>query len=43
MVGGVRSIPYTIIYDKNGHYYTHYTGAVPEEMMEADIKKAIER
>jgi thiol-disulfide isomerase/thioredoxin len=41
-VGGVRSIPTMIMYDKNGNYYNHYIGAVPEEMLELDIKKAME-
>lgn len=42
-VGGVSTIPYSVLYDKNGRYATHYVGAVPEEMMEVDIKKAINR
>jgi len=33
-------LPLTILY-KNGMYYTHYEGAVPIEMIEHDIKKAI--
>ncbi len=40
-LGGVQTIPYTILYDKNGNYATHYQGAVPEEMIEADIKKVL--
>ena len=40
--GGVQSIPLMILYDKKGNYYTHYVGAAPEEMLEADIKKALE-
>ena len=40
-VGGVKSIPFMLIYDKNGKYSQHYTGAVPEEMIEADIKKIL--
>ena len=40
-VGGVKSIPFMLIYDKNGKYSQHYTGAVPEEMIEADIKKVL--
>ncbi|MBE0497000.1 MAG: TlpA family protein disulfide reductase [Campylobacterales bacterium] len=40
-VGGVSTIPYMVLYDKNGHYATHYVGAVPEEMIDADIKKAL--
>lgn len=33
-------LPLTILY-KNGKYYTHYEGAVPIEMIEHDLKKAI--
>ena len=40
-VGGVKSIPFMLIYDRNGKYSQHYTGAVPEEMIEADIKKVL--
>lgn len=32
-----------ILYDPNGKYHTHYMGAVPEEMIELDIKKALEK
>ena len=34
-------LPLTILY-KNGKYYTHYEGAVPIEMIDHDIKKAME-
>ncbi len=34
------SIPLMILFVK-GRYYTHYEGAVPEEMIESDIKQAI--
>ena len=40
-VGGVRSIPFMIMYDESGEYFTHYIGAVPEEMIISDIKRAI--
>lgn len=40
-VGGVQSIPFMLIYDKKGNYFQHYTGAIPEEMIEADIKKVL--
>ncbi|HIP45424.1 MAG TPA: TlpA family protein disulfide reductase [Sulfurospirillum arcachonense] len=40
-VGGVKSIPFMLIYDRNGKYSQHYTGAVLEEMIEADIKKVL--
>lgn len=40
-VGGVKNIPLMFLYDKNGKYSTHYVGAVPEEMLDADIKKVL--
>ena len=40
-VGGVKNIPLMFLYDKNGNYSTHYVGAVPEEMIDADIKKVL--
>lgn len=40
-VGGVKNIPLMFLYDKNGSYSTHYVGAVPEEMIDADIKKVL--
>ncbi|WP_024955186.1 TlpA family protein disulfide reductase [Sulfurospirillum arcachonense] len=40
-VGGVKSIPLILIYDKKGDYFQHYIGAIPEEMIEADIKKVL--
>ncbi len=40
--GDVKAIPFSILYDKNGNYATHYTGAIPEEMMNVDIKKVVE-
>ncbi len=36
------SIPLTVIY-KEGHYYTHYEGAVPVEMLDHDIQEAIKK
>lgn len=41
ILGGVQTIPYMVLYDKNGNFATHYKGAVPEEMIDADIKKAL--
>jgi len=35
-------IPITILF-KDGHYYSHYEGAVPVEMLEHDIKNAINK
>ncbi len=40
-LGGIKSLPTTVMYDKNGDYFTHYVGAVPQEMIEADIQRAL--
>jgi len=40
-VGSVKNIPLMFLYDKNGEYSTHYVGAIPEEMIDADIKKVL--
>ncbi len=40
-LGGIKSLPTTVMYDKNGDYFTHYVGAVPQEMIEADIQRAV--
>jgi len=40
-VGGVKNIPLMFLYDKAGKYSTHYVGAIPEEMIDADIKKVL--
>ena len=40
-LGGIRSLPTLVIYGKDGNYFQHYVGAAPEEMIEADIKKAL--
>jgi len=40
-VGGVKNIPLMFLYDKEGKYSTHYVGAIPEEMIDADIKKVL--
>ncbi len=40
-VGGVKNIPLMFLYDKTGKYSTHYVGAIPEEMIDADIKKVL--
>ena len=39
-VGQRFPIPLMVMY-KNGQYVTHYVGAVPEEMIISDVKKAI--
>lgn len=36
------SLPLTILF-KEGHYYSHYEGAVPVEMLEHDIKNAMNK
>ncbi|MDR0407508.1 MAG: TlpA family protein disulfide reductase [Campylobacteraceae bacterium] len=38
-LGNITNFPYMLIYDKEGAYVTDYTGAVPEEMIEADLKR----
>ena len=40
-LGGIRSLPTMVMYDKNGDYFTHYVGAAPQEMIEADIQRAL--
>jgi thiol-disulfide isomerase/thioredoxin len=40
-LGGIKSLPTMVMYDKNGEYFTHYVGAAPQEMIEADIQKAM--
>ena len=35
-------IPLLIMF-KDGKYFTHYIGAVPEEMIESDIKEALKK
>ena len=35
-------IPLTVLF-KDGHYYSHYEGAVPVEMLEHDIKNAMRK
>lgn len=41
-VGGVKSIPTMLLFDKNGILIRKYVGIVPEEMLEIDIKKGLE-
>ncbi len=43
MVGGVRNIPFMLMYGKNGDYLTHYLGAIPEEMIDSDIQTALKK
>jgi len=42
-LGGIRSLPTIVIYDKNGAYLTHYLGAAPQEMLESAIEKALKK
>lgn len=42
-LGGIRSLPTMVMYDGKGDYFTHYVGAAPQEMIEADIQRAINR
>lgn len=42
-LGGIRSLPTMVMYDTKGDYFTHYVGAAPQEMIEADIQRAINR
>jgi hypothetical protein len=39
--GGVRSIPFMVMYTPKGEYSTHYMGAVPEEMIDTNIQDAL--
>lgn len=39
-VGQQFPIPLMVLY-KNGQYVTHYVGATPEEMIDADIAQAL--
>ncbi len=41
MLGEIQNIPFMILYDKSGNIITRYLGAIPEEMISSDIKKAI--
>ncbi len=43
MVGGVKNIPFMIMYNKKGDYVTHYLGAIPEEMIDSDIESALKK
>lgn len=40
-LGGIKSLPTMIIYDPKGKYFNHYLGAIPEEMIEKDIQRAL--
>lgn len=40
-ISPTRSLPFSVLYDKNGNYITSYLGAIPQEMLEKDIEKAL--
>lgn len=39
-VGGIRGVPNMFLYASDGRLIAHYPGAVPEEMIEDDLRKA---
>ncbi len=39
-VGGIRGIPNMFLFTSDGRLIAHYPGAVPQEMIEDDLKKA---
>jgi len=42
-LGGIRSLPTIVVYDKSGAYFQHYLGAVPEEILDETIQKALKK
>ena len=42
-LGGIKSIPKMFLIEKNGNIFQKYVGLVPNEMMEIDIKKVLEK
>ncbi len=36
-------LPFSVLYNGDGEYILHYTGAVPQEMIEFDIKRTLEQ
>lgn len=42
-LGGIKSIPTMFLVDKQGKIFQKYVGLVPNEMMEIDIKKVLEK
>lgn len=40
---GSRELPVMILYDRKGRYFTHYLGAIPEEMIDFDIRRALKK
>jgi len=39
----LRTLPFKVLYDANGTYVNHYYGAIPEEILDRDIQKAIKK
>lgn len=42
-LGGLKAVPTLFLIDKEGNIFQKYTGLVPNEMMEIDIKKLLEK
>jgi thiol-disulfide isomerase/thioredoxin len=42
-IGGVKSIPTMYLLNKEGNIFQKYVGIVPNEMMEIDIKKVLQK
>ena len=42
-LGGIKSIPTMFLIDKNSNIFQKYVGLVPNEMMEIDLKKVLEK
>lgn len=42
-LGGIKAIPTIFLIDKDGTFIQKYTGLVPNEMLEVDIKKLLEK
>ena len=42
-LGGIKSIPTMFLVDKNSNIFQKYVGLVPNEMMEIDLKKVLEK
>lgn len=38
-IGGIKGIPFMVLYDSNGNYDRHYFGIIAEEMLQKDIEK----
>ncbi len=40
-LGGIKSLPTLVIFNKRGEYYSHFLGAAPEEMLAAKIDEVL--